>query len=75
MAYNRISEEQYNKLVFQLRGQYTAILNVFKCYGMNNDVLQAIEECVLVAENFGMVVRGKEMPIHILNELKRRATD
>lgn len=73
--YTRISDARYKKLVFQLRGQYTAILNVFNCYGMNNDVVQAIEECTRVAENFGMAVRGKDKPIHIFSEPKRRATD
>jgi len=72
MTYQRISDDQYNKLVFQLRGQYTAILNIFKCYGMDIHVIQAIEECTKVAENFGMAVRGKDKPIHILKELKRR---
>ena len=75
MTYQRISDDQYNKLVFQLRGQYIAILNVFRCYGMNLDVDQAIEECVKVAENFAMAVRGKDKPIHILTELKRRALE
>lgn len=73
--YNWLTEDQYNKLVFQLRGQFVAILNVFNCYGMNNDVLQAIEECVRVTENFGMAIRGKDKPIHILNKLKRKATE
>ena len=75
MNYQRIPESDYRKLLFQLRGQYAAILNVFNCYGMNDSVLQAIEECVKVTENFAMAVRGKNTPIHILNEPKRRATD
>lgn len=73
MAYQRISDDQYKKLCFQMRGQFIAILNVFNCYGMNNDVLQAITECVKVTENFAMAVRGKDKPIHILNELKGKA--
>jgi hypothetical protein len=68
--YNRISDDEYNKLKFQLQGQFTAILNVFKGYGMGVYVAQAILECTKVAENFGMVVRGKKKPIHILYELK-----
>ena len=72
---NRLPDEQYNKLRFQLQGQYAAILNVFRCYGLNNDVDQAVEECTRVAEKFGMAVRGKEGPIHILQEPKRRATE
>ena len=73
--YQRIPDDQYKKLVFQLRGQFMAILNIFRCYGMHTDVDLAIEECTKVAENFGMAVRGKKKPIHILNEPKRRATE
>uniref|UniRef100_A0A6M3LP44 Uncharacterized protein n=1 Tax=viral metagenome TaxID=1070528 RepID=A0A6M3LP44_9ZZZZ len=71
----RLPDEKYNKLVFQLRGQFGAILNVFNCYGLQADVEQAINECVAVTENFGMAVRGKDKPIHIYHELKRRATE
>lgn len=71
----KIPEEQYRKLIFQLRGQYTAILNVFNCYGLNPDVNQAVEECVKVTENFAMAVRGKDKPIHILDKPKKRATE
>jgi len=74
-SYARIPDDQYKKLQFQLRGQFMAILNVFRCYGMHTDVDLAIEECTKVAENFGMAVRGKDKPIHVLRELKRRATD
>jgi len=75
MTYQRIAEDEYQKFLFQVRGQFMAILNVFNCYGMNNDVLQAIDECTRVAENFGMAVRGKDKPIHIMHEPKRRATE
>ena len=74
-TYSRISEDAYRKLVFQLRGQYMAILSVFRCYGLDPHVDQAIDECVKVAENFGMAVRGKDKPIHIMHEPKRRATE
>ena len=73
--YPRISDDQYNKLLFQLRTQFAALLNVFRCYGMQAEVDQAIEESVTLAENFGMAVRGKDKPIHILREPKRRATE
>jgi len=75
MTYERISDDKYAQYLFQLRGQFGAILNVFNCYGMNADVEQAIEECVKVSENFCMAVRGKDKPIHILHEPKRRATE
>jgi len=73
--YNWLDEDKYNKLKFQMRGQFAAILNVFNCYGMNNDVATAIEECMKITENSWKVIRGKDKPVHILSELKRRATE
>jgi len=73
--YPRIDEAAYRKLLFQLRGQFGAILNVFRCYGLQHDVDQALEECIELTENFAMAVRGKEQPIHILKKPKRRSTE
>lgn len=75
MSYKKLPDEQYKKLLFQTRGQYTAILNVFRCYGMNEFVDQAVEECLKVTENFGQAVRGSDKPIHILDKPKVRATE
>ena len=74
MSFQKLPDEQYKKLLFQARGQYGAILNVFKCYGMDVFVDQAIEECMKVTENFGQAVRGDEKPIHILDKPKERGT-
>lgn len=73
--YIKLSEDKYKKLVFQARGQFGAILNVFRCYGLQDFVDQAIDECMKVTENFGMAVRGKDKPIHILSEPKARAIE
>ena len=73
MSYERISDAEYAKLLFQTRSQYVGILNAFRCYGLDPHVTQAIEECVKVAENFGMIVRGKEIQVHIMNEPKPTA--
>jgi len=75
MSYTKIPEEQYKKLVFQARGQFGAILNAFRCYGLDPFVDEAIEECVKVTEHFGQAVRGDDKPIHILSAPKRRATE
>ncbi len=75
MSYKKLPESQYRKLLFQARGQYMAILNVFRCYGMDTFVDQAIEECMKVTENFGQAVRGDDKPIHILNKPKSRAIE
>ena len=73
--YPRIGEDAYKKLLFQTRGQFIAILNAFRCYGLEPYVEGAIDECMAVTENFGMIVRGKDMPVHILAKPKRRATE
>jgi len=70
--YIKIEQEKYDKLKFQARSQYAAILSVFRCYGLDPFVDQAIGECMKVTENFGMIVRGEDKPIHILSEPKRR---
>ena len=75
MSYAKLPEEQYRKLLFQARGQYAGILNVFRCYGMGVFVDQAIEECMMVTENFGQAVRGGDKPIHILDKPKAKATE
>lgn len=75
MSYTKIPEDSYRKLLFQARGQYIAILNVFKCYGMDIYVDTAIEECMKVTENFGQIVRGDDKLVHILNKPKARATE
>ena len=73
--YEKIPDEKYQKLRFQLRGQFIAILNIFRCYGLDPHVDQAIDECMKVAENFSEAVRGNDKPIHILHKPKRRAME
>ncbi len=73
--YVKIPEPDYRKLLFQTRGQYVAILNVFRCYGMDLFVDQAIDECMKVTENFGQIVRGDDKPVHILDKPKLRLTE
>jgi len=70
--YIRLPEEQYRKLLFQTRGQFIAILNVFRCYGLDVFVDLAIDECIKVTENFGQIVRGHDKPVHILLEPKEK---
>lgn len=73
MSYTKIPENQYRKFLFQARGQFGAILNVFRCYGMDIHVDQAIEECMKVTEHFGQAVRGDDKPIRVLDKPKARA--
>ena len=73
--YTRMPEKDYKKLLFQTRGQFVAILNVFDCYGLKPYVEQAVGECMKVTENFGQIVRGDDKPVHILDKPKRRVTE
>jgi hypothetical protein len=72
---DKISEEQYQKALFHARSQLAAIWNFANCYGLNNGVEQAIDESMKIVEQFGMVVRGKDIPIRVLDEPKSRITD
>ena len=73
--YTKMPEKDYKKLLFQTRGQFVAIMNVFNCYGMQDYVKEAIEECMKVTENFGQIVRGDDKPVHILDKPKARITE
>ena len=70
--YAKIPESQYKKLLFQTRGQYIAILNVFRCYGLDIYVEGAIDEYMKITERFGQIVRGDNKPVHILDKPKEK---
>ena len=72
MSYIRIEDDSYSKLQFHLRTQTHAILNVFRVYGLQLQVDIAEKEVVKLAENFGMAVRGKNIPIDVLDKPKER---
>jgi len=72
VSYKKMKEDDYKKLLFQARGQFGAILNVFDCYGLGLYIPQATEECMQIMENFGQAVRGDDAPIHILDKPKER---
>jgi hypothetical protein len=71
----KIPEEQYKKAIFHTSSQLNAIWNFARCYGLDNDVNQALEETLKVVEQFGMVVRGVDKPIYVRNIPKPRPTD
>ena len=69
--YTQISETDYRKAVGQLRLQLNGVFEPFNCYGLGAFVPEAIEQAVLLAEQFGRRVRGDDIPI-ILNNYKRK---
>ena len=72
---NKIPQEDYDKAVTQFRMQLNGIMNNFRCYGLDNDVDGAMEEIVILVKQFGMRVRGKDIPIMVRNEPRRKPTD
>jgi len=75
MTYARIPDAAYAKAVGQFRLGLNPIMNCFRCYGMGDDVDGATTEIVLLAEKFGMRVRGKDTPISVRNTPRRRPTE
>ena len=77
----KIPQEQYDKALGQFRLQLDGVLNCFRCYGMDDDVDGrdgkggAKAEIVQLAEQFAMRVRGKDVPIMVRNEPRRRPTE
>ena len=71
----KIPDEEYNKALGQFQLQLGGIMNCFRCYGMNEDADGAIPEIVKLAEQFAMRVRGKDIPIMVRNEPRRRPTE
>jgi hypothetical protein len=71
----KIPESDYKKAIFHTSSQLNAIWNFARCYGLDNDVNQALEETLKVVEQFGMVVRGKDIMIKVLDKPKRRVTE
>ena len=63
MAYQKISQEDYDKAKGQLRLQLNDVMSIFQCHGLQLFVPPAIEEIVELAERFGERVREKDVPI------------
>jgi hypothetical protein len=70
--YPKLPEEQYRKLVGQLRLQVGEALHGLRLYGQSEYVDGAIDEVVELAETFSMATRGKKTPIKLKNRRNYR---
>ena len=61
-----LSDSDYLKAKGQLRLQLNGIMSTFRMHGMDAFVPGAIEQIILLAEQFGMRVRGIDEPIDIM---------
>jgi len=75
MAYTKLPEKDYRKAIGQFKLQLNGIMNCFRCYGMDADVDSASEEIVRLAEQLGMRVRGKDIPLKVRDNPRRRPTE
>ncbi len=70
----KIDQDKYDKAVGQLRLQLNGVFVCFRCYGLDVFVDGAIDECVNLAVQFSMRVRGKSIPIKMRGEPRPRPT-
>lgn len=73
--YRYLPDEEYKKITSQVSTQLDAILDMFNCYGQQEEVKAAKGLCMRLTENAMQVVRGKEKPIQVVNSYQRRALD
>ena len=71
----KIPQEQYDKAKGQFRLGLNSIMNCFRCYGMDKDVDEAMEEIIALTEQFAMRVRGADKPIKVRETPRRKPTE
>ena len=71
----KIPEESYKKAIGQFRMQLNGIMNCFRCYGLQEDVDGAMVEITKLAEQLAMRIRGKDIPIMVRSNPRRRPTE
>jgi hypothetical protein len=72
---DKLSSQDYQKAIGQLRLQLNGVMNCFRCYGMKEDVDAAIPEIIKLSEQFARRVSGEDIPILVRDSPKHRPTD
>ena len=60
-----LSEDEYKKVVGQLRLHMANVFTPFNKYGLQDYIPNAVIEAVKLCEDFGLRVRGVDKPISI----------
>jgi hypothetical protein len=68
IPYVWFSEEEWNKIMFHVRSQISAILKPLEIYGQKPFVEGATEELVKLVDLTSQVIRGKDIPIIVRTE-------
>jgi len=69
---DKLPEQEYKKAVGQFRLQLNGVFQPFKLYGLDILIPGAIDEVVELAEQFGMRVRGVDVPIILTKQRNSR---
>ncbi len=65
---NWLSDGDYAKAIGQARLQVGGILSPLRLYGQNIICDQALDQIMIIVEQFGKRVRGKDVPITIIKK-------
>ncbi len=75
LPYIWLSNDEWNKLQFKIRAQLNAILNPLRAYGQGVFVDGAIEEIIKLIDLVSQYVRGKDIPIIVLDKPRPKPTE
>jgi len=74
--YPKISEADYLKAIGQFRTLVGTLLSsTYNMYGYQNYAAPVAQVIVDLAEQFGMRIRGKDVPIELPSYIQRRIMD
>ena len=68
IPYFWLSEDEWNHLMFSTRAQVGAILNPLRAYGQGVFVDGAIKELMILFDLVSQRVRGKDIPVTVLEK-------
>ncbi len=75
IPYLWLSDDEWNKLQFRIRTQLNTILNPLRVYGQSVYVDGAIEEIIKLFDLASQYVRGKDIPVMVLDESRPSTLD
>lgn len=65
-----LPDSDYQKAIGQARLQIGSIMSPLRLYGQSHICDQALEEIMIIVEQFGKRVRGRDVPIAVIRKRK-----
>jgi len=76
MSYSRIPQDDYDKAIGQFRTLVGTLLSsTYDMHGYQEYAAPVAQVIVDLAEQFGMRIRGKDVPIELPSYIQRRIMD